>query len=150
MTPHHPTSSIFHCYPLPIHHPSPPPLKILIIHEVTIFGRFLDLNVQTNIRSFYFYPKVKYENLHLAFQFVVSSLACKYQLKYQWLTKYQKLEMSKKENVTGRLHWQGKAHTRSKNRRFFWSLITGDYHDSCDFIRKIAFTFVGKNKIGMF
>ena len=23
MTPHHPTSSIFHCYPLPIHHPSP-------------------------------------------------------------------------------------------------------------------------------
>ena len=28
-TPHHPTSSIFHCYPPP--HP-PPPLKILIIH----------------------------------------------------------------------------------------------------------------------
>ena len=24
-TPHHPTSSIFHCYPYPIHHPSPPP-----------------------------------------------------------------------------------------------------------------------------
>ena len=23
MTPHHPTSSIFHCYPLPIHHASP-------------------------------------------------------------------------------------------------------------------------------
>ena len=31
MTPHHPTSSIFHCYPLPVHHPSPL-LKILIIH----------------------------------------------------------------------------------------------------------------------
>ena len=30
--PHHPTSSIFHCYPLLIHHPSPPLLKILIIH----------------------------------------------------------------------------------------------------------------------
>ena len=28
--PHHLTSSILHCYPLPIHHP--PPLKILIIH----------------------------------------------------------------------------------------------------------------------
>ena len=25
MIPHHPTSSIFHCYPLPIHHPYPPP-----------------------------------------------------------------------------------------------------------------------------
>ena len=24
MTPHHPTSSIFHCYPLPIQHPFPP------------------------------------------------------------------------------------------------------------------------------
>ena len=24
MTPHHPTSSIFHCYPLPIHHPFSP------------------------------------------------------------------------------------------------------------------------------
>ena len=35
MTPHHPTSSILHCYPLPIHHPSPPPLKILIIHFVS-------------------------------------------------------------------------------------------------------------------
>ena len=33
MTPHHPTSSIFHCYPLPIHHPFPP-LKILIIHKL--------------------------------------------------------------------------------------------------------------------
>ena len=32
MTPHHPTSSILHCYPLPIHHPSPP-LKILIVHQ---------------------------------------------------------------------------------------------------------------------
>ena len=32
MTPHHPTSSIFHCYPPhPIHHPFPP-LKILIKH----------------------------------------------------------------------------------------------------------------------
>ena len=30
-TPHHPTSSILHCYPLPIHHPFPP-LKILIVH----------------------------------------------------------------------------------------------------------------------
>ena len=30
MTPHHPTSSSFHCYPPP--HPPPPPLKILIIH----------------------------------------------------------------------------------------------------------------------
>ena len=58
--------------------------------------------------------------------------------------------MSKKENVTGRFHWQGKAHTRSKNWRFFCSPITGDYHDSCDFIRKIAFTFVEKNGIGMF
>ena len=29
--PHHPTSSIFHCYPHPIHHPFPP-LKISIIH----------------------------------------------------------------------------------------------------------------------
>ena len=25
--PHHPTSSIFHCYPLPIYHPFPPPPK---------------------------------------------------------------------------------------------------------------------------
>ena len=33
MIPHHPTLSIFHCYPLPIHHPSPS-LKILIIHLV--------------------------------------------------------------------------------------------------------------------
>ena len=32
ITPHHPTSSIFHSYPLPIHHRSP--LKILIIHEL--------------------------------------------------------------------------------------------------------------------
>ena len=31
--PHHPTSSIFHCYPSPSTTPSPPPpLKILIIH----------------------------------------------------------------------------------------------------------------------
>ena len=29
--PHHPTSSIFHCYPVP--HPPPPSLKILIIHK---------------------------------------------------------------------------------------------------------------------
>ena len=50
--------------------------KNLIFPKVTIFGRFLDLNAQTNIRSFYFYPKVKYENLYLAFQFVVGSLAC--------------------------------------------------------------------------
>ena len=32
--PHHPTSSIFHCYPLHIHHPSPPK-KILIIHHIS-------------------------------------------------------------------------------------------------------------------
>ena len=33
MTPHHPTSSTFHCYPPP--HPQPlPPLKILIMHMV--------------------------------------------------------------------------------------------------------------------
>ena len=38
-TPHHPTSSIFHCYPLPIHHPCfPSPLKILIIHKWTNAG----------------------------------------------------------------------------------------------------------------
>ena len=35
-TPHHPTSSTFHCYPLPIHHPSPP-LNILIIHKGTVY-----------------------------------------------------------------------------------------------------------------
>ena len=34
-TPHHPTSSILHCYPLPIHHPFPP-LKSLIIHFVRV------------------------------------------------------------------------------------------------------------------
>ena len=67
----------------------------LIFPQVTIFGQFLDLNVQTNIRSFYFYPKVKYESLHRAFQFVVSSLACKYQLKYQCITN----ETSKVGNV---------------------------------------------------
>ena len=45
--PHHPTSSIFHCYPLPIHHPSPPPppLKILIIHFLSS-----DLNVLNDLR----------------------------------------------------------------------------------------------------
>ena len=32
--PHHPTSSTFHCYPpSPSTTPSPPPLKLLIIHE---------------------------------------------------------------------------------------------------------------------
>ena len=33
MTPHHPTSSIFHCYP-PSPSTTPSPLKILIIHQV--------------------------------------------------------------------------------------------------------------------
>ena len=38
--------------------------------------------------------------------------------------------MSKKENVTGGLGWQGKAQTHDKNWRFFRSPVTGDYHDS--------------------
>ena len=34
MTPHHPTSSILHCYPLPIHHPCPyPPLLPPLTHK---------------------------------------------------------------------------------------------------------------------
>ena len=50
--------------------------------------------------------------------------------------------MSKKENVAGRLSWQGKAQAHRK--RFFQSPTTGGHHDSCDLIRKIAFTFVKK------
>ena len=40
MTPHHPTSSTFHCYPPP-HPPHLAPLKILIIHHCRLsFGQF--------------------------------------------------------------------------------------------------------------
>ena len=38
-TPHHPTSSILHCYPLPIHHIFP--LKILIIRPLP--GRIIEI-----------------------------------------------------------------------------------------------------------
>ena len=59
--------------------------------------------------------------------------------------KLQKLEMSKKENVTGPLGWQGEARTHRKNWRFFQYSITGDYHDSCNLIWKMTLTFVRKN-----
>ena len=50
--------------------------------------------------------------------------------------------MSKKENIAGRLGWQGKAQAHRK--RFFRSPTTGGYHSFCDLIWKIAFTFVEK------
>ena len=50
--------------------------------------------------------------------------------------------MSKKENVAGRLGWQGKAQAHRK--RFFRSPTPGGHHNSCDLIWKIAFTFVEK------
>ena len=40
--PHHPTSSILHCYPFPIHHPFP--LKMLILHIVNS-GRIWKLSL---------------------------------------------------------------------------------------------------------
>ena len=50
--------------------------------------------------------------------------------------------MSKKENVAGLLGWQSKAQAHRKT--FFRSQTKGGYHDSCDLIWKIAFTFVEK------
>ena len=50
--------------------------------------------------------------------------------------------MSKKENVAGRLGWQGKAQAHRK--RFSRSPTTEGHHDSCDLIWKIALTFVEK------
>ena len=50
--------------------------------------------------------------------------------------------MSKKENVAGRLGWQGKAQAHRK--RFFLIPTTGGHYDSYDRIWKIAFTFVEK------
>ena len=55
--------------------------------------------------------------------------------------------MSKKENVTGQLSWQGKAQTHCKNQRFFQTAITGDHHNSSDLIWKVTFGFVKKKII---
>ena len=67
MTPHHPTSSIFHCYPLPIHHPSPPPKN---------FGHTLSCNLS----SFYF----DRGQLRTAFALrLISSISCNVQTSLQ-------------------------------------------------------------------
>ena len=55
------------------------------------------------------------------------------------------MEMLKKENIAGRLHWQGKAQAHRK--RFFLSPTTGSYHNFCDLIWKIVFTFVEKKSV---
>ena len=45
-------------------------------------------------------------------------------------------------NIAGRLGWQGRAQVHRK--RFVRSPPTGGFHNSCDLIWKIAFTFVEK------
>ena len=44
--PHHPTSSIFHWYPLPIHHSFPPPNKNFIIHFLKCLLSLFQLNIK--------------------------------------------------------------------------------------------------------
>ena len=53
--------------------------------------------------------------------------------------------MSKKESIAGLLGWQGKV--QALRKRFFHFPTMGGYHNSCDRIWKIAFTFL-KKKIG--
>ena len=58
MTPHHPTSSTFHCYPPP--HPPPlPPLTILIIHHMLITNCSLNLSE--------YFPGMKFCFWHFSF-----------------------------------------------------------------------------------
>ena len=52
MTPHQPTSSILHCYPLPIHRPFPPPKNFDRTHalDVDYYSRFISLCVMHLLR----------------------------------------------------------------------------------------------------
>ena len=52
MTPHHPTSSILHCYPPSPSTTPPPPLKILIIHMARFFNFLFQLKLS--------FHKIKY------------------------------------------------------------------------------------------
>ena len=95
---------------------------------------------------FLFSPESKIRKLAYCISIFVGGLACKYQLKYQWLDwwnikswKCRRRKMLQADS-TGRV----RLTLIVRIRDFFRSQITGDYHDSCDFIRKIAFTFVGR------